>query len=462
MRVEYLCPNKRGDWQGMHRRYLTVFAVATFVVTVVFPFTAGAQETTAVSENGGAAETQVGAPQQPLVFAEDEQMDEAQAEAQAEAQPSGPLAGTGVGTLSTDPDREVEIITIPRTDCTFEEGASFVLQDEDGTQADFIDNDNVQISAVPEGLRVVSSAAGEEADIVPLNERGGDGVLDTGGLAIATSAGIECEAANPPPTDPPPDNPPPDNPPPDNPPPDNPPPDPTQEPEPQDEETGPLAGGTAIGNDVLVPGDVIRTLPDGTVVFGIDQITIETENCELTAEGNELTLTLSDRGVPFRIRDGDNADITMEEDGTIVASGIETLGESFPEDQRANPDRLIVPIPVDPENDQFPAAPNNIFPIISSTGVGGEGCRALLDDGGGDGDGDTDDGGIVDDDGSGGGAGADDADPRDGVIKGTIPDKDEVLPNTGGVPLVLGLAVLGLALVGVGFSALRLAIRRNT
>ena len=433
----------------MHRRFLTVLAVATFVVTLVFPYTAGAQETTAEGENVGAAQTQVGAPQQPLVFAEDEQM----AQAQAEAQPSGPLAGTGVGTLSTDPDREVEIITIPRTDCTFLEDASFVLQDEDGTQADFIDNDNVQISAVPEGLGVVSSAGAQEADIVPLNERGGDGVLDTGGLTIATSAGIECEAANPPPTEPPPDNPPPDTPPPD----------PTQEPEPQDEETGPLAGGTAVGNDVLVPGDVINVLPDGTVVFGIDQITIETENCELTAEGDALTLTLSDRGVPFRIRDGDNADITLEADGTIVANGIETLGASFPEDLRDNPNRLIVPIPVDPENDQFPEAPNDTFPIISSTGIGGEGCRAVGDgaDGGGDANGDTDDGGIVDDDGSGG-AGADEVDPKDDVIKGTVPDKDKLLPNTGGVPLVLGVAILGLALVCVGFSALRLAIGRRT
>ncbi len=180
-----------------------------------------------------------------------------------------------------------------------------------------------------------------------------------------------------------------------------------------------------------------------------------------------MTLTLSDRGVPFRIRDGDNADITLEADGTIVANGIETLGASFPEDLRDNPNRLIVPIPVDPENDQFPEAPNDTFPIISSTGIGGEGCRAVGDgaDGGGDAngdtDGDTDDGGIVDDDGSGG-AGADEVDPKDDVIKGTVPDKDKLLPNTGGVPLVLGVAVLGLALVCVGFSALRLAIGRRT
>src|SRR5215211_6256767 len=93
------------------------------------------------------------------------------------------------------------------------------------------------------------------------------------------------------------------------------------EPEPQDVDKGPLAGGTAIGKDVLVPGDVIDILPDGTTVNGIDQIIIETENCQLTAQGDQLTITMSDRGVPFRIRDSDNADITLESDGTIVANG---------------------------------------------------------------------------------------------------------------------------------------------
>src|SRR5918999_101096 len=149
------------------------------------------------------------------------------------------------------------------------------------------------------------------------------------------------------------------------------------QPEPQDREKGPLAGGTAIGKDVLVPGDVIDILPDGTTVLGIDQIIIETENCQLTAQGDQLTITMSDRGVPFRIRDGDNADITLESDGTIVANGRSRLGESFPEALRENPDRLIVPIPVDPENDVFPRGPNETFPILSSTGVGGDGCRVV-------------------------------------------------------------------------------------
>jgi hypothetical protein len=144
-------------------------------------------------------------------------------------------------------------------------------------------------------------------------------------------------------------------------------------------DTGPLAGGTAIGKDVLVPGDVIDILPDGTTVVGIDQIIIETQNCQLTEQGNNLTITMSDRGVPFRIRDSDNADITLEQDGTIVANGRSTLGQSFPQAARENPDKLIVPIPVDPENDVFARGPNDTFPIISSTGIGGEGCHVVGD-----------------------------------------------------------------------------------
>jgi len=180
-------------------------------------------------------------------------------------------------------------------------------------------------------------------------------------------------------------------------------------------EKGPLAGGTAIGKDVLVPGDVIDILPDGTRVNGIDQIIIETENCELTAQGAELTITMSDRGVPFRIRDADNADITLEADGTIVANGRSTLGQSFPEAVRDNPDKLIVPIPVDPENDQFPRGPNDTFPIISSTGVGGDGCRVVGEsrDGGGD-------AGNVD-----GGASIDDAKTNAGEVN----SRDSVIPT---------------------------------
>jgi LPXTG-motif cell wall-anchored protein len=202
-----------------------------------------------------------------------------------------------------------------------------------------------------------------------------------------------------------------------------------------------LAGGTAIGKDVLVPGDVIDILPNGTRVTGIDQIIIKTENCEFTAQGDDLTITMSDRGVPFRIRDGDNADITLQPDGTIVANGRETLGESFPEGQRDNPDKLISPIPVDPENDEFPRGPNDTFPIISSTGIDGEGCRV-----------------VGESTSNAGSTNTGDTASRDGVISDTI--SDNPLPNTGGMSL-LGPVISGLAFIGVGFLLFRSAMRRN-
>jgi hypothetical protein len=434
-------------------RFLMSVAVAAFMFAFVFTPTAGAQETTDENTGRAAADTQ-----QPQVFAEGEQT----SQAQAEAEQAGPLAGTKVETLSTAPDPEVETITIPRTDCTFEQRASFVLQDDDGTQADFIDNVNVKIKVVDGGLEVVSNDPGRDGDIVPLNERGGDKVLDTGGLVIVTSTGIACAASTPPPSNPPPNSPPPNSAPPSSPPsssspPSTPPPgSASPEPEPQDVDKGPLAGGTAIGKDVLVPGDVIDILPDGTRVNGIDQIIIETENCQLTAQGDELTITMSDRGVPFRIRDSDNADITLEADGTIVANGRSTLGQSFPEAVRDNPDKLIVPIPVDPENDVFRRGPNDTFPIISSTGIGGEGCRVVGEstDGGGD-------AGNVD-----GTASIDDANTNAGDVnskKGVIPDtiSENPVPNTGGMSM-LGPVVSGLAFIGVGLLLFRSAVRRNT
>jgi hypothetical protein len=464
-------------------------AVAAFMIAYVFAPTAAAQDSTDEDEGGGATDTQ-----QDQVFAEGEQA----AQVQANVDQPGPLAGTEVETRSTGQDLEVETIIIPRTDCTFEQGASFVLQDDDGTQADFIDNVNVKIKLINGRLEAVSNNPGGHNDIKPLNERGGDRVLDTGGLVIVTSTGIGCTAVAPPPSNPPPSSPPASSPSPSSPPASSPSPSSppatssppansppassppassppassppasspaasspaagsaSPVPEPQDVEKGPLAGGTAIGRDVLVPGDVIDILPDGTRVNGIDQIIIETENCELTAQGNDLTITMSDRGVPFRIRDGDNADITLESDGTIVANGRSTLGESFPEAARDNPDKLIVPIPVDPENDQFPRGPNDTFPILSSTGVGGEGCRVVGNsrDGGGDA-GQVDRGASIDDTITNAG----DLNSKDGVIPDTI--SNNAVPNTSGMPM-FGPVVSGLVFVGVGLLLFRSAVRRNT
>ncbi len=436
----------------MQSRTLIGLVVAAFVFTFVFALAAGAQETTDQS-----ASTDSG---QPLEFANGDQTTQAQA---ASEQP-GPLAGTEVEVLDADQDQQVEAITIPRTDCTLKEGASFVLQDEDGTQADFIDGVNIVISEVDGELKAVSKDGGQGANIVPLNERGGsDDDLGTAGLVIVTSTDISCEASGPSDgTSPPVEN----SSSPDNTSSPNATSTPdasssadssaTPEPEPQDREKGPLEGGTAIGKDILVPGDVIDILPDGTTVTGIDQIIIKTENCKLTGQGADLTITMSDRGVPFRIRDGDNADITLQEDGTIVANGRETLGETFPERARDNPDKRIVPIPVDPENDEFKRGPNDTFPIVSSTGVGGEGCHAL--NGGAAAD-NTDGAANMDD----GGANSVNTNAGDtGSKKDVIPDtkSKKPLPNTGGIPL-LALAIAGLFFASGTYLLMRSATRRN-
>lgn len=201
-------------------------------------------------------------------------------------------------------------------------------------------------------------------------------------------------------------------------------------PEPQDAEKGPLAGGTAKGKDILVKDD--NNCGPQQQFDCIDQVVIETENCEFTAQGDNLTVTLEDPAGPFRIRDGDNVDFTIDQDGTITANGRKVLGDSFPPNQRDNPDRVLIPIPVDPENFEPDNQPNSTFPIVSSTGIGGEGCQVVK-------------------------AASDSNDPNgsdggDDVIDDTIPNKP--LPNTGGMPL-LGLLIVGLALTGAGFSILR-------
>jgi hypothetical protein len=396
----------------MRNRFFMSLVFAMLVSMFAFAFTAGARGT--IDARATATSTGGKSSDRPLVFAEGGRA----ARAQAVTEPSGPLAGTTVDTISTDEDGKVEKIKILRPDCTAKEGASLVVEDDDGTQGDLIDDDNVRITEIPNGLKVTSNRAHPDADIKALKVRGGDKVLDNGGLTIVTSTDIEFKGDNPPPettttpppettttpppetittpppetttipppettTTPPPETtttPPPETttiPPPETtttPPPETtttPPPETTTTPppvtsptpsasptpQPQDRVKGPLAGGTAIGKDILVPGDVIDVLPDGTKVVGIDQIVIRTENCTLTSHGDGLSVTLSDQGVPGRITDGQNVDITLKSDGTLVSNGRVELGDFFTTDPRQNPsDRVIVPIPVDPENDQFPRA----------------------------------------------------------------------------------------------------------
>jgi hypothetical protein len=154
----------------------------------------GAQETTAEE----AADTTAG--RQQVAQADNgalkfQEGTDATGQRAREDRPAGPLSGTKVGTRSTDGDVFVERILIPRPDCDLVRGktASFVLEDEDGTQADFIEDVNIRIKETRSGFRVTSNLKAPDDDIIPRNERGSDDVLDTGGLTIVTSTGIRCE-----------------------------------------------------------------------------------------------------------------------------------------------------------------------------------------------------------------------------------------------------------------------------
>ena len=163
-----------------------------------------------------------------------------------------------------------------------------------------------------------------------------------------------------------------------------------------------MAGGTAIGEDTN--GDLIETLPDGTQVFGIDVIDIAAENCEVTDPDN-LSVTIDDQGVPGRFIDGENADITVDEDGVTINGG---TGENG----------LLEPLLVDEDDAGEDPGINDTFTVVSTTGIGGEGCQPVE---------------TQDDDGDNNGedmSGDDNDANGDDVIDDTIPDKD--LPNTGG------------------------------
>lgn len=82
-----------------------------------------------------------------------------QQQEQQTAQASESLAGQETETFDRNGDEFVDLIIIPR-ECTVTEGASLVLEDDDGTQGTLIDNQNVQITQEANQLRVVSNPPG--------------------------------------------------------------------------------------------------------------------------------------------------------------------------------------------------------------------------------------------------------------------------------------------------------------
>lgn len=200
---------------------------------------------------------------------------------------------------------------------------------------------------------------------------------------------------------------------------------------PQDTRAGPLEGAEAIGEDIDVEGDIIGTDPEtGEPVVGIDTITINTENCEVTDPDDlSVTLRILDGG-PGRFIDGpegaelDNAEITVDE-GQVVIRG-------------QGPGNVVQPFFVEGQAQPGDIFVQDTFEVISSTGIGGEGCRALQ----------TSDG---PNDGSN--------DPQDAVVDEI--DRDDPLPDTGGSELrvpSLEAALLAFSVL-LGLAGWRLAAR---
>jgi hypothetical protein len=328
---------------------------------------------------------------------------------------SGDLAGKPVNGEDNDNNTISGPLTIDANDCRVDKGATIVVEDETGTIGALVDGVNATIDSTGDQVVVEGTDPSTENEKIVFIAR--EDLI--GELTVLSSAGIDCgiddgggegsggeggggDSGEPQPLAP-------------------------------DTDKGPLAGGTARGDDVLVTGD-LGCGPNGENPC-IDQIVIQTENCKLTAQGKDLTITLSDQGEPFRLIDGENVDIPIGQDGTIVANGRKTLGPlatAFNGGEEDNPTRRILPIPVE-QGDTPGGSVNDTFPIISSTGIDGNGCRVVETS-------DTNQNNPSTNQPGGNGE-------QSQVIDDTISDNQ--LPNTGG-PSLPGLAVIALGLAVLG------------
>ncbi|MBA2535173.1 MAG: hypothetical protein H0V21_09190 [Rubrobacter sp.] len=426
---------------------LGVFMMLAITAVWLTAVPAGAQESTVGENTAPSEDATVGGAVLPEVTTPVQREAQAEGSAQAEKSPvgeagslnaserqllhgaaqddaSGDLAGKPVNEEDNNGNTIINRLTIDANGCRVDKGATIVVEDETGTIGVLVDSINATIDSTGEQVVVEGPDPSRENENIPFISRENL----TGELTVLSSAGIDCEAddgggnggggsggggGEP-------------------------------QPLPPDEEKGPLAGGTARGDDVLVKGD-LGCGPTGNNPC-IDQIVIQTENCELTEQGKDLTITVNDQGEPFRLIDGENVDITIQQDGTIVANGRKTLGPlatAFNGGERDNPTRRILPIPVK-QGDTPGGSVNDTFPIISTTSIDGKGCRVVETSATNQNDPSTNQ--------------PDDGGERSQVITDTI--SDEPLPSTGGPPL-LGLAVIALGLAVIGASVVGVGIRRD-
>jgi hypothetical protein len=115
----------------------------------------------------------------------------------------GPLPGTPAqGTNPDSPSSPPDLVTIAAVGCTVSEGASITLEDQDGTQARFVDG---QL-----GIEITSTG-GQITMVGPDNDYIGDHAVSSsdpgfdtdGDYAVVATTGIACEGASPPTTEPP-------------------------------------------------------------------------------------------------------------------------------------------------------------------------------------------------------------------------------------------------------------------
>jgi Excalibur calcium-binding domain len=115
----------------------------------------------------------------------------------------GPLPGTPAqGTNPDSPSSPPDLVTIAAVGCTVSEGASITLEDPDGTQAQFVDDQlEIEITSTSEQISIVGPNDDYIGDHAVSSSDPG---FDTAGeYAVVSTAGIACQGTSPTPSAPP-------------------------------------------------------------------------------------------------------------------------------------------------------------------------------------------------------------------------------------------------------------------
>src|SRR5215207_6321866 len=112
-----------------------------------------------------------------------------------------PLTGTPAqGSNPDSPSSPPDLVTIAAQGCTVSEGASITLEDQDGTQAQFVDGQlDIEITSTSDQISIV----GPDDDYIGDHAvSSSDPGFDTAGdYAVVSTAGIACNGASPPPNE---------------------------------------------------------------------------------------------------------------------------------------------------------------------------------------------------------------------------------------------------------------------